>query len=134
MRQRPRRFEALHAAVDARGLEDADEDRKRAAAVDLLEIDHLLIVDLADDDPGQFHRDGHGAILVLWQCSPIVDHMHYSQGVLTSGYNSGAWRFSEATAIAYNDRVSSLGQLNHGRATIVIPLIVVICSWYFTRP
>ena len=28
--------------------------------VDFLEIDHLLIVDLADDDPGQFHRDGHG--------------------------------------------------------------------------
>ena len=60
MRQRPRRFEALHAAVDARGLEDADEDRKRRGAVDFLEIDHLLIVDLADDDPRQFHRDGHG--------------------------------------------------------------------------
>ena len=75
MRQRPRRFEALHAAVDAGGLEDADQDRERARPVDFLEIDHLLIVDLADDDPGQFHRDGHGG-------DPFNNagrwHLHYS--------------------------------------------------------
>src|SRR6266404_1661641 len=62
MRQRPGRFEALYAAIDARRFENADQNRKRPWAVDFLEVDHLLIVDLADDDPGQFHRDGHGGL------------------------------------------------------------------------
>ena len=49
----------LHAAVDARRLEDADQDRERAVPLDLLQVDHLLVVDLADDDPRQLHLDGH---------------------------------------------------------------------------
>ena len=36
-----------------------DQNRKRALAVDFLEIDHLLIVDFADDDPRQLHVDRH---------------------------------------------------------------------------
>src|SRR5262249_7344562 len=57
--ERPRRRHALDAAVDARGLEDADDDGKAAVAFHFLEHDHLLIMDLADNDPLQFHLDRH---------------------------------------------------------------------------
>jgi putative hemolysin len=49
----------LDAAVDARGLEEPDQDRERAVTVHLLEVDHLLVVDLADDDPREFHLHAH---------------------------------------------------------------------------
>ena len=63
VRQRPRRGVALHAAVDAGGLEDADEDGKGPLAPDLLQVNDLLVVPLTDNDPRQFHRDRHGRIL-----------------------------------------------------------------------
>src|SRR3954452_1582798 len=62
MRQWPGRLEPLHAAVDAGRLENHNENRERPRPIDFLKIDHLLIVDLADDDPRQFHRDGHGGV------------------------------------------------------------------------
>jgi len=46
-------------AVDAGGLEDPDHDREGPLAVDLLQEDDLLLVVLADDDPGEFHLHGH---------------------------------------------------------------------------
>ena len=57
--------QALDAAVDARGLEDADHDRERPLAVHLLEEDDLLLVVLVDDDPRKFHLHGHGGRLPL---------------------------------------------------------------------
>src|SRR5579864_8641587 len=51
---------SLHAPIDAGGLVDADDDRKRTFAIDLFEIDDLLLRSLADDDPRKFHLDGHG--------------------------------------------------------------------------
>src|SRR5438105_3020567 len=50
----------LHASVDAGSLEDADQNRERAIALDLFQVDHLLVVDLANDDPRQLHLHGHG--------------------------------------------------------------------------
>src|SRR3954454_8795019 len=52
--------EPLDAAVDAGRLEDADHDRERALAIDLLEENDLLLVVLVDDDPRKFHLHGHG--------------------------------------------------------------------------
>ena len=56
------RRHALHPAVDAGRLEDADDDREAALALHLLQHDDLLVVDLADDDPLQFHLHGHGSL------------------------------------------------------------------------
>src|SRR5207245_2487688 len=50
MGQRPRRWVALDAAVDAGGLEDADYDREAALPLDLAQHDDLLVVNVADDD------------------------------------------------------------------------------------
>lgn len=61
--QRARGGQALHAAIDAGRLEDADHDGKRALAVHLLEEDDLLLVVLVDDDPREFHLQGHGGRL-----------------------------------------------------------------------
>src|SRR5262249_48466138 len=65
VRQWPGRFKSFDAAVDARRLENADQDWERPRAGDFFEIDHLLIVDLANDDPRQFHRDGHGGVSLV---------------------------------------------------------------------
>ena len=58
--QRPGRRPPLDAAVDLRRLGQPDEDGKLPRSVDLLKVNDLIIADLADDDPGQFHGDGHG--------------------------------------------------------------------------
>ncbi len=59
MRPRPRRLHALNPRVDAFGLEQADQDGKRAVPLDLLKVNHLLRIDLADDDPRKLHLHGH---------------------------------------------------------------------------
>src|SRR5512135_962352 len=51
VRQRSGGGQALDPAIDARRLEDADDDRERPLAVHLLEEDDLLLVVLVDDDP-----------------------------------------------------------------------------------
>src|SRR5262249_11854075 len=56
---RPRVGDAFDATVDAGRLEDADDDREAAVAVDFLEGDDLLLVDLTNDDPPQLHLDRH---------------------------------------------------------------------------
>src|SRR5258706_3971911 len=50
----------LHAAVDARRFEDADDDREGPIPLDFLEENDLLLVILVDDDPRKFHLHGHG--------------------------------------------------------------------------
>ena len=63
VRERPRRSEALHAAVDHGCFEQADENGEGPLAVDFFQIDDLVVVDFADNDPREFHRDGHDRIL-----------------------------------------------------------------------
>src|SRR5262249_25569919 len=58
--QGPRGRGAPDAAVDAGGLEDADDDGEAAVAFHFLQHDDLLVVDFADNDPLQFHLDLHG--------------------------------------------------------------------------
>ena len=60
VRERAGRLVVLHPPVDARGLEEPDQDRERPVTLDLLQVDNLLVVDLADDDPREFHLDTHG--------------------------------------------------------------------------
>src|SRR5207253_10882713 len=59
VRERPRRMQFLDAPVNAGGLKDADHDRENAFAVDLLEPDHLVIDDLANNDALQLHLHRH---------------------------------------------------------------------------
>src|SRR5207247_907234 len=60
--QRPGGLHALDAAVDAGGLEDADDDGEAAFAVHLPEHDDLLLVDLVDDDAFELHVDRHDVL------------------------------------------------------------------------
>ena len=60
VRQRPRRGRSGQPSVDAGRLEYPDQNRERAFATDLAQVDDLLIVDFADDDPRQLHFDEHG--------------------------------------------------------------------------
>ena len=60
VRQRPRRGRGGQPSIDAGRFEDPDQNRKRTFASELAQIDHLLIVDFADDDPRQLHFDEHG--------------------------------------------------------------------------
>jgi hypothetical protein len=50
----------LDATVNTGSLKDADQDGKLAVAVDLAQVDDLLLVDFANDDPRQLHLDLHG--------------------------------------------------------------------------
>src|SRR5690606_5790030 len=59
MGQRARRRNALDPPLDARRFENADHDRKLPLAVDLAQINNLLVVDFADDDSRQLHFDWH---------------------------------------------------------------------------
>src|SRR3954452_22289696 len=105
MRQWPGRLEPLHAAVDAGRLENHNENRERPRPIDFLKVDHLLIVDLADDDPRQFHRDGHGGLsfkrkreqqayaIILakqrttkWQCNGFAPRDCYTSPVFSSPF------------------------------------------------
>ena len=60
VRQRSWRWGGSQTAIDAGRFEYPDQNRKRAFAVDLTQVDNLLIVDFADDDPRQLHFDEHG--------------------------------------------------------------------------
>jgi hypothetical protein len=62
VRQRPWRRHIPHPAIDARGFEQADDDGKTPLAIDFAEHDHLLLMDLIDDDPFQFHLHRHGGL------------------------------------------------------------------------
>ena len=62
VRERPGRLDVLDAPVDAGRLEDADDDGEAALAVHLAQHDHLLVVDLVDDNALQLHLDGHGSL------------------------------------------------------------------------
>lgn len=68
MRERSRRQVPLHAAVDAGGFEDTDQNWKAAIPVDFAKKDHLLIIDLADNDPGKFHLYKHVLTPVIANC------------------------------------------------------------------
>jgi hypothetical protein len=50
VRQRPRRLETFYAPIDARRLEDADQDRKGPLSSHFLQVNDLLVVDFVDDD------------------------------------------------------------------------------------
>ena len=68
--QRALRIFLFDAAVDAGRLEQADQDWKHPLAIDFAEVDHLLVVEFADDDAGKFHRHEHGTPLVVdWPVS-----------------------------------------------------------------
>src|SRR5208337_1068532 len=69
--QRPGRRHALDAPVDAGGLEDDDDDGKAPVAFHFFQHDYLLIVDLADDDPFQFHLDRHGSLTFRWRSCTV---------------------------------------------------------------
>ena len=60
VRQRSRRWRGGQTSIDAGRFEYPDQNRKRAFAVDLTQVDNLLIVNFADDDPRQLHFDEHG--------------------------------------------------------------------------
>src|SRR4029078_538849 len=62
VREWPGRLHAADAAVDARGLEDANHDREAALPIDLFQDDNLVFIDLADDDAAKFHLHGHGGL------------------------------------------------------------------------
>ena len=47
-------------AIDARGLKDPDQNRELPLALQLAQIHHLLIAQIADHDPSQFHLHEHG--------------------------------------------------------------------------
>ncbi len=60
VRQWSGRWWGRQTAIDAGRFEYPDQDRKRAFSVDLTQVDDLLIVNFADDDPRQLHFDEHG--------------------------------------------------------------------------
>src|SRR4029078_5471337 len=81
VRQRTGRMVLLDAAIDARGLGYVGQNRKGALAVDFLEIDDLLVVDFADDDPRQLHVDRHTG-------PPAIDEV-YERETCRVDYRSG---------------------------------------------
>ena len=60
--QGPGRLLALDATIDAGGLENADDNRKRALTFRLAQHNDVLIVDFINDDAFEFHQDGHGRL------------------------------------------------------------------------
>ena len=58
--QRPGRCRSGQPAIDAGRFEDSDQNRKRTLAADFPQVDNLLVVDFADDNPRQLHFDEHG--------------------------------------------------------------------------
>jgi hypothetical protein len=50
--------------VDGLCFNGADHDGKRAAAVDFGEMDPVLVVEIARNDTGQFHTNGHRELRV----------------------------------------------------------------------
>ena len=62
VRERAGRRFAFDAAIDAMRLEQADDNRETAVSLEFLQDDELRIVDLADDDPLEFHLNRHGKL------------------------------------------------------------------------
>src|SRR5437870_3762129 len=59
-------------ASDAGRFEYADDDRKNPIAVDFLQPDHLMVDDLANDDPLKFHLYRHGQPrFQTWLVKPV---------------------------------------------------------------
>jgi hypothetical protein len=58
--QRPWRWWGGQSPIDAGRFENPDQNRKRTFAINLAQVNDLLIIDFADDNPRQLHFDEHG--------------------------------------------------------------------------
>jgi len=50
----------LNPPINAGCLKQADQNRKGAVSLNFLQVDHLLVIHLTDDDPREFHLYAHG--------------------------------------------------------------------------
>jgi UDP-glucose 4-epimerase len=62
VRERARRFQPFHAAVDASRFEEADHNGHAALAAHFVQHNVLVVVHIADYDPPQFHLNRHWCV------------------------------------------------------------------------